>query len=373
MKVSQKVDYRIFDKLINKNIPFALYKRPEDEVIHFILQNDNHLNLLNEIDSLGSQNGFIISPFISSDSTPTVFIRPDVYIKDIEKINEYIIQILPGLEATHIEGREENEIPDENSFEFYKHNFETFHAALEKGEFEKLVLSRSVEYSKDKTFSLGETFERAIEKYSNAFVYICHTSLTGTWFGCSPEPLLLGKDGIWNTAALAGTKPIGEDSNDWDEKNKDEQYVVVKYIEQQLKALNIEFAETQPTPLQAGNIVHLKTNFSFKFNSQDEIGTLLKMLHPTPAVCGYPKEKALRFISENETYDRRYYAGFIGPVNMDGSTDLYVNLRCMEILEKSLRLYAGGGLLTTSDMVNEWLETEYKLQTILSIINTEND
>ena len=95
---------------------------------------------------------------------------------------------------------------------------------------------------------------------------------------------------------------------------------------------------------------------------------LLKVLHPTPAVCGLPKEEAYRFILENEGYDRCYYSGFIGWLDPDGRTDLYVNLRCMHIEEEQLTLYAGGGLLASSELNDEWLETEKKLQTIKRLI-----
>ena len=78
--------------------------------------------------------------------------------------------------------------------------------------------------------------------------------------------------------------------------------------------------------------------------------------------------KGIKFNLENEGYDRRYYSGFIGWLDPDGRTDLYVNLRCMHIEEEQLTLYAGGGLLASSELNDEWLETEKKLQTMRRII-----
>ena len=115
-------------------------------------------------------------------------------------------------------------------------------------------------------------------------------------------------------------------------------------------------------------IGHLKTDFRFSLKDNKGLGDLLKVLHPTPAVCGLPKEEAYRFILQNEGYDRRYYSGFIGWLDPEGRTDIYVNLRCMHIEDEQLTLYAGGGLLASSELNDEWLETEKKLQTIKRLI-----
>ena len=84
--------------------------------------------------------------------------------------------------------------------------------------------------------------------------------------------------------------------------------------------------------------------------------------------CGLPKEEAYHFIIENEGYDRSYYSGFIGWLDPKGKTDLYVNLRCMNILPQTFTLYAGGGLLAASQLEDEWQETEDKLDTMRRIV-----
>ena len=123
-----------------------------------------------------------------------------------------------------------------------------------------------------------------------------------------------------------------------------------------------------PYPAYAGALSHLKTDFHFSLKDNKNLGDLLKVLHPTPAVCGLPKEEAYRFILENEGYDRKYYSGFIGWLDPEGRTDLYVNLRCMHIEDEQLTLYAGGGLLASSELNDEWQETEKKLQTMRRIL-----
>ena len=148
-----------------------------------------------------------------------------------------------------------------------------------------------------------------------------------------------------------------------------EQDYVASYIRRQLLSSGIHPTESGPYPAYAGALSHLKTSFRFTLKDNNRLGSLLELLHPTPAVCGLPKEEAYRFILDNEGYDRRYYSGFIGWLDPDGKTDLYVNLRCMHIENGQLSFYAGGGLLASSELNDEWLETEKKLQTMKRLVS----
>ena len=179
-----------------------------------------------------------------------------------------------------------------------------------------------------------------------------------------------GKNGNWKTDALAGTKKISkDDAVIWDDKNRLEQQIVVEYMQQQLIKAGIKSTYSEPKTIRSGNLAHLKSEFSFHIDDSSKIGSLLNLLHPSPAVCGFPKKEAFDFITKNEGYDRKYYSGFLGYLDVDNKTDLFVNLRCMQIFKQNLRLFAGGGILPSSELISEWKETEYKLQTILSIIN----
>ena len=100
-----------------------------------------------------------------------------------------------------------------------------------------------------------------------------------------------------------------------------------------------------------------------------QLGTvMLELLHPTSAVCGMPKSQALQFITETETFDRSYYSGFLGPVNLAGSTDIFVNIRCMQLLPERAVLYSGAGITSESKPEKEWLETELKCDTLLNLV-----
>ena len=95
----------------------------------------------------------------------------------------------------------------------------------------------------------------------------------------------------------------------------------------------------------------------------------LSLLHPTPAVCGLPRDNALATIRLAEPDARSFYAGFSGPLFLHGETRLYVSLRCMELIGDRASLYAGGGIMPESTVETEWEETRRKMATMRSLFS----
>ena len=85
------------------------------------------------------------------------------------------------------------------------------------------------------------------------------------------------------------------------------------------------------------------------------------------------KDLAKKFISKKENYDRKYYTGYLGPWRLNNDLRLFVNLRCMEVKDDHLVLYAGGGITSKSVPEKEWEETIQKASTLLSVINSNNE
>ena len=217
---------------------------------------------------------------------------------------------------------------------------------------------------------IEKSFLEACIRYKHSYVYLFYTPITGIWMGSTPEILLSNTSGRWHTVALAGTQSLnnGQLPEKWDIKNRKEQDLVSTYIRNILKGNNIDIEETKPYSVKAGELSHLRTDFYFSLATTNQLGCLLKNLHPTPAVCGMPKKDAYRFIIENEGYLRKYYSGFVGMIDPNGITNLYVNLRCIHFENDSYTLYAGGGLLASSNLNDEWIETEKKMHTMKNIL-----
>ena len=109
--------------------------------------------------------------------------------------------------------------------------------------------------------------------------------------GGTPEILLSGEKGDWQTVALAGTQSLrdGKLPKSWDHKNWREQQLVASYIRRQLSTLGITPEEKGPYSARAGEVSHLKSDFFFSLPNPEKLGDVLQLLHPTPAVCGLPK------------------------------------------------------------------------------------
>ncbi|WP_296621407.1 chorismate-binding protein [Marivirga sp.] len=247
---------------------------------------------------------------------------------------------------------------------------------IKREEFYKVVPSKVKNFEFNNDINLGQAFVNACEKYPNAFVNLTFSAKTGLWFGASPETLIEDKKGAYfKTMALAGTQEKSENSiaeTTWTQKEIEEQAYVSRYIINCFKKIRLrDFDEIGPKTIQAGNLLHLKTTFKVHTESVNfpELGSvMLKLLHPTSAVCGMPKEPALDFITKEEKHNRSYFSGFMGPVHLDGLSHLFVNLRCCQINKQSVTFYAGAGITEDSKAEKEWEETEMKCKVLSDII-----
>ena len=111
--------------------------------------------------------------------------------------------------------------------------------------------------------------------------------------GGTPEILLSGEKGDWQTVALAGTQSLrdGKLPKSWDHKNWREQQLVASYIRRQLSTLGITPEEKGPYSARAGEVSHLKSDFFFSLPNPEKLGDVLQLLHPTPAV--FPRRRLI--------------------------------------------------------------------------------
>ena len=332
---------------------FALFRLPYEQRCTLVVQTTGEPKELMSCNELAGQQGFVMAPFAASSSHPLLLIRADEItgnLTDLEGLHGLVD--MPSLSAL-----EKSVNAD------YHMNFANFHAQLCNHSFQKLVLSRSIELPRTGDETPLQLFQRACERYPRMMICLVYTPQSGLWLAATPEILLAGKDHRWQTIALAGTMKYEEELR-WSDKNIQEQRYVATYITHQLEKFTHDFTEEGPRTARAGHLAHLRSDFLFSLPDESVVGDLLQALHPTPAVCGLPKQEAFRFIQQNEHHDRSYYSGFMGPLFLNGQTNLFVTLRCMQLFRDGYRLYAGGGLLKDSVEELEWQETETKLDTI---------
>ncbi len=243
----------------------------------------------------------------------------------------------------------------------------------------KVVISRRVDTPLPPAFNPVDLFLRLCQRYPQAFVSLVAIPGVGTWLGATPELLLAVDHCGLTTMALAGTqaRPVDRPltSVQWGPKERQEQGFVSAYVREFFQRQGIVGVQEQgPTTVAAGNLVHLRTTFRVDLPEPAQLNLanqVLHDLHPTSAVCGMPKDKALAFILAHEGYDRSFYSGFLGPLHLEGGSSLYVNLRCMQLWQSHASLYVGGGVTAESEPCAEWEETSLKAQTLLSVLKQE--
>ncbi len=364
----------LIDKLIESSYNFGLYRLPWTDEPILIFQKEGEVEKIDSLQGLNGKEGFVFAPFCPNAEHPVLLIRADLHIHGWNNMMQALSELFPtekiselsDCQTTATEEHVGNLSSEEDRKVSYINAFNRFIEPLKNGTFEKLVLSRSATYELAENFSPLEAFVTACNNYPRMMISLCHTSVGGTWIGSTPEIILSGQHPCWQTVALAGTMAIKDEQvpTEWSPKNQREQQIVSEYIQKVLKSFKSKASLKGPYTARAGHLVHLKTDFHFKLKNADRLGDLLEALHPTPAVCGLPKKEAYQFILDNEGYDRSYYSGIIGWLKPSDITHLYVNLRCMHITKGMTTLYAGGGILPSSNPDSEWEETQIKMNTM---------
>ncbi|MGB5819158.1 MAG: chorismate-binding protein [Saonia sp.] len=358
-----------------QGLPFVVYRKPNEDRISVVFQKDNELRYVLDY----KETGFVFAPFDSSN--PAILIQPDEI--------HHIIQ-----ELSKDPGNNLSQFPKTTVAQKASHiDLVTKGIAeIHKGTFKKVVLSRKLEVVHEK--KPLEVFHELLAFYAEAFCYLWYHPKVGMWAGATPETLLEIENKKMTTMSLAGTLAFSEKEPPlWGRKELEEQQVVTTYITNTLedKILNLKVSDMES--VRAGNLWHLRTSVSGTLKDHGLQDTL-NALHPTPAICGFPKSAAKDFILHNENYDREYYTGFLGELNfkknvnrsrgirnqensvyraIKNTSHLFVNLRCVRLIKKKAIIYVGGGITKDSVPEKEWQETRDKSITMFRVLRKDNN
>ncbi len=333
-----------------RGLPVCIYRKPFENTIKAVFQNTSER--IENIDF--DKPGFIFSPFN-------------------EKEGSVIISAEKIVEASYVIGgnhwKPNTAEPKENGKEEHLDLIRKGKQAIASGSIQKVILSRKIETEYSVT---PETIlVRLLDNYPSAFCYLFFHPDIGIWCGATPETFLEISDSTLKTMSLAGTIPY-QDNNEpeWSQKELDEQEIVTDFLKSKLSPHLMKLQVKGPDTVKAGKLWHLKTDIEGEFSKNTSLNEIIGILHPTPAVCGFPVEAARDFINKNEGYDRKYYTGFLGELKMDSAkkTSLYVNLRCMELTDDLAHIYVGGGITFDSIPENEWEEVQNKSRTMMSML-----
>jgi isochorismate synthase len=354
---------------LKNNLTFAAYRLPNQTAQALMVQEKNGAEELTDLTGITNLKGFLVAPFLRSESNRMFIIKPDFYFSG--EVPDEKFDKISNIKHPSPENKTLTRPFQVTKKEYLQQIVEIMNI-IKTGKIQKAVLSRVKLVNSVNEQYLPTIFLKLCELFPRAFVYIFKTE-NHFWMGATPEPFAFLKNNIFQTSSVAGTKENSKKFlgiENWGNKEKQEQNFVSEHIDKVLQTNHWEnIVQQGPYVQQAGNLLHLRTDFiSNASTSNGNVGDLLNNLHPTPAVCGSPTKEALEIINALEKHDREYYGGFLGPVGMQNPIILFVNLRCMKITGTRLVLYSGGGITIDSNPEDEWHETEIKTGTLLSVI-----
>lgn len=354
----------------NDALPFVIYRAPNATEVNGLFQNDD--TVYNTVDF--SDSGFVFAPFDATEKSILIpFNDSEFYTVPVEYAEVSLNMTIS--DTTTLADKQGHINRVEKAIE-----------AMELGEFQKVVISRKEQVA-GKAANFISIYKRLLNNYKTAYVYCWYHPKIGMWLGATPETLLQTEGNRFKTMSLAGTQKYeGTENVLWQAKEKEEQQIVTQFITSSLAVVSNNLKVSELETIRAGGLLHLRTAISGSSNSRFlDLQAVINALHPTPAVCGYPKLLAKRFILDHENYNREFYSGFLGEINRQEKTNrnpklrnvensaygtvktvsnLYVNLRCIQLKESEGFIYVGGGITTQSNPELEWEETINKTKTI---------
>ncbi|NGN64147.1 isochorismate synthase DhbC [Streptomyces sp. A7024] len=288
---------------------------------------------------------------------------------------------LPAPAAGGTAGWRRREVP---AASVYGDSVATAVKRMQAGEFDKVVLARTLELERNAPLDLPAMLQRLARRDPEGYTFAMPTGPGRTLLGASPELLVSRRGDAVVANPLAGSTPRSADLAEdvrraaallESAKDLHEHAVVVAAVRAALAPYcdRLDVPE-RPTLVRTATMWHLSTTVTGELRQPAASALELACaLHPTPAVCGTPTKVARDVIDELEPFDRGHYTGIVGWGNAQGDGEWVVTIRCAEAAERRLRLYAGAGVVAASTPAAETAETAAKFRTFLDAVGGNDD
>lgn len=347
-----------------------------DQLSEFKINNNVH----------GSGTGPLLFASFAFDSTsPSVLVIPEIVLGQ-KNGKSWITWIgdknQPGLEKisnSSISGEItwQDAAKDE---EIWRQQVTKAITAIKDGLVEKVVLARDLTATSTKEIDARTLLQRLEIEYPSTWLFLVNGLV-----GATPELLVRLSKSLVTSRVLAGTiRKSGNEDRDLalaaslakSSKDLEEHEYAVKSVADGLAPFcSSTNVPESPFVLHLANVMHLATDVTGVLNSsarQADVFTLIEQLHPSAAVCGTPTEVAKKYISQLEQMDRGRYSGPVGWIDAQGDGEIAIALRCGLLSEdrKSIRIFAGCGIVADSNPEKEFAESQSKLIPMRTALDT---
>ncbi|OOF56612.1 isochorismate synthase [Rodentibacter myodis] len=251
---------------------------------------------------------------------------------------------------------------------------------IKQGELTKVVLANETTFHLRQAINPYDFLAESEKQNHGCYHFLWAENPYSTFVGSTPERLFAREYNLFLTEALAGTAPMTGDQQenrqqaDWllkDEKNLNENWLVVQDISQNIKSMveTFDVSEVELKPLR--KVQHLLRKIRANLTAHYRDSALLKAIHPTAAVSGLPQQEARMILSEIETFERGWYAGTLG-IMSEAYSEFCVAIRSAFIEGNRIRVFAGAGIVEGSQPFIEWKEIERKAAGLISLFAENN-
>jgi menaquinone-specific isochorismate synthase len=250
--------------------------------------------------------------------------------------------------------------------------------AIRDGRVAKVVLARTLDVDTDGRVDAANVVTRLWLANRGSHVFLFEPVPGSAIVGAAPETVATLRSGVFHATAVAGSIRRGDTAREQaelaarllaSEKDRVEQQIALDDMVTRLETIAHQIrSEPQPHVLTLARIQHLETEIRASVPSGTGVLDLLRLLHPTPAVCGLPRDAALAFLEDEEAFRRGWYAGPVGWFDAEGNGIFAPALRTGVLHEGAWRLFAGAGIVEGSVPALEWEETRIKFTPMLEAL-----
>jgi menaquinone-specific isochorismate synthase len=250
--------------------------------------------------------------------------------------------------------------------------------AIRQGTVSKAVLARTLDVELDGHVDPIDVVGHLWNVNRGSYVFFFEPAPGSSIVGAAPETVATLRDGVFHATAVAGSIRRGETAREQaelaaellaSEKDRNEQKIALDDMVARLGTVAHQIrTDPQPHVLTLARIQHLETEIRASVPSDVGILDLLRLLHPTPAVCGLPRDAALALLAEAEPFERGWYAGPVGFFDAEGNGIFVPSLRMGVSTGSGWRLFAGAGIVEGSIPELEWEETAIKFEPMLEAL-----